>query len=99
MRESPATYGIASREAVDGFVRDACRKCVQTLAQYHIISYCPETGAIAPRSLSQVISRNAVEISTVIGIMQVNNELQSEKDYMLALCKSGELGRYRSKLD
>lgn len=67
MKKSPQHYGVKGE--LKNFIQETCNNCLKTLSDYEIISFSETNQAIAPKNLSYSISKNSVQIKSIIHIM------------------------------
>lgn len=99
MQNSPKLYNLTNKNSIDQFVYDTCLNSIKKLAQYEIVQYVESNGKIFPRQCSTNISKNAIEVATIIKIIEQMSNIKTEREFIMLLCSASELSKYRSKLD
>lgn len=77
----------------------SCLKAVASLAQLGAITYNTDSGRVFPKALSNAISKSAAQVRSIASMSKSKDEIKTEKDYLMALCKCEEIGRYNSKVE
>jgi len=61
---------------------------VQKLAQYEIVQFIESNKKIFPKQCSNNISKNAIEVETIIRAIDSMNQIKTEREFLTLLCQA-----------
>ena len=61
---------------------------MQKLAQYEIVQFIESNKKIFPKQCSNNISKNAIEVETIIRAIDSMNEIKTEREFLTLLCQA-----------
>lgn len=61
---------------------------MQKLAQYEIVQFIESNKKIFPKQCSNNISKNAIEVETIIRAIDSMNQIKTEREFLTLLCQA-----------
>lgn len=80
MQTSPKLYNLGnSKNDIEKFVEETCMNSIKKLSQYEIVQFIESNQRIFPKQCSFNISKNAIDVETIIKVIEQLGEVKTER--------------------